>query len=230
MAGLWTWLQMTGTNWLLTYSIFSFPNGNTYSKIDPNNKPVVLFSELSRYASQSKGNYKQKQFNGNIAVNLQYVHEDDCMTDCPCQLFDWNVGLLLWYVWEDSLLLQDFTFGPDLVKLLKKKNSKRWQTSCHIIFKSLFSLTLKFHFGSCHWISQSMENSTRDQTDSVCHSSASCLAVGQVMSQVRSLTVEPLCRDFSHDITESVNTLSKHLHLLERFTGSRGRRKRDARF
>lgn len=45
------------------------------------------------------------------------------------------------------------------------------------------------------------------------------------MSQVKSLTAEPLCRDFSHDITESVNTLSKHLHLWSDSQAAEGERK-----
>lgn len=79
-------LTRTTNDW--TNCDFGFPNGNTYSTIDPNKKRVALFSELSRCASQSKGNEKQKQLNGNMAINLQHVHEDDHMTDCPRQLFE----------------------------------------------------------------------------------------------------------------------------------------------
>lgn len=224
MAGLWTWLglQMTGTNWLLTYSDFGFPNGNTYSKIDPNKKQVLLFSELS-----VKRKLKTK------TVKWQHSHK---LAACAwgwsydrlsVSTLGLNVGLLLWYVWEDSSLFQGFTFGADkLWNLPEVKNILSYHLHIPLFFDSKISFW-KLPLGQS---SQRMENSTRHRTDSVCHSSASCLALGQVMSQVRSLTVEPLCRDFSHDITESVNTLSKHLHLLERFTGSRGRKKRDAWF
>lgn len=206
--------------WTTNDSDFGFPNGNTYSKNRSKYKAGCVILRAAQICESVKRKLKTRtakwQHSHKLAACAWGWLYDRLPVSTLTEMLGFCFEMCGRTVYFFKILLLDQT---------NYETSQRWQTSSHIIFICLYSLTLKFHFGSCHWVRavKRMENSTRHRTDSVCLSSASCLASGQVMSQVRSLTVEPLCRDFMsswyHGVSEhavKTSTSSGAIHRQQR--------------